>query len=126
LGELLLEDGVMSEEEKKTNNTSEEEPAPKVKSPEGLPFMLDFSFSVSKLVVILLGLVTLFVSLISGAVLWMATLRSAAAMLSVGFLLWLLNWLISRDSLEIVRQEILRNMEEAQVEEVASTVEKVA
>jgi hypothetical protein len=116
----------MSEEEKMANNPTEEAPVPKVKAPERLPFLLDFSFSVSKMVVILLGLITLFVSLISGAVLWMATLRSAAAMLSVGFTLWLVNWLIARDSLEIVRQEILSRMEEAPVEEVASTVEKVA
>ncbi len=90
-----------------------------------LPHLIDFSLSVAQLAVVLVGLATILLSLGSGVSLWMVALRGGAAMVSLGLLLWLVNWLISKGSLELVRQELLKELEKKRAEDdgVDSTVE---
>jgi hypothetical protein len=125
------------EPEKKVE-TRPEPPAEQAKPPKPkkarhgekapLPFLVDFVLSVSQLVILLVGIVTAVVSVFSGAAIWMAGLRSAAAMISIGFLFWAASWMVSRGALEATRMEMLKAMEEAerQSQNVVSTVEKSA
>jgi hypothetical protein len=107
-------------------NKSEASSESKGKKPERLPFLLSFTFSLAQLVVILLGLSVAVLSMLSGATLFMAVLRASAAMLSVGVLLYLVNWLISRNSLEIIRQQIISKREKYDVDQGTNTLEKAA
>jgi hypothetical protein len=93
-----------------------------------LPVMIDFSLSVSKLLVLLVGLMTVIVSVFSGATPPMTALRGGMAMFTVGLCVWAFNWLLSRNSLELARQDLMREMEAAKArqqenEKASSTVE---
>lgn len=114
----------MSDEEKE--NKSEGSSELKGKKPERLPFLLSFTFSLAQLVVILLGLSVAILSMLAGAALFMAVLRASAAMLSVGIVLYLVNWYLSRNSLEAIRQEIIRKSEKYNVDKGTSTLEIAA
>jgi len=76
-----------------------------------LPLMLEVIFSTARLLVIAAGVLVMLLSLISGAALWMSALRSGLAMLSIGLLLWLTNWLVARQALEATRLELLAAIE---------------
>jgi hypothetical protein len=68
--------------------------------------MLEFTFSVSKLVVLFTVIVVAALSIFAGASLVDVLTRTGSAMLSVGLLAWLFNWLIARKSIETVRLEL--------------------
>lgn len=95
------------------------------KAVEGqLPFMLDFSLSVSSMVVIMVGILTTIISAFSGAALWMTAVRGGVAVVVVGLVLWTVNWIIARDSLEMARLEMIDAMEKASLDnDVESTIE---
>jgi hypothetical protein len=114
----------MGADEKEKTNSVEDHPRPKPANE--LPFMLDFALSVTQLVVILTGLITLAVSLFSGAVLGMAAVRAGVAVLAVGLVLWLVNYLLARNSLEAVRMQMVSELERTHRDGTASTVEKTA
>lgn len=115
------------EDELKPDSLTDEAKSETQKASEQLPFMLDFTFSVSSIVVMVMGILTTIISVFSGASLMMATIRGGIAVISVGFLLWVINWTLSRDSLEITRQELLVAIEDASSnKDVESTFEKEA
>lgn len=114
----------MSANEKEQTNPGEGQS--QRKPANELPFLLDFALSVTQLVVILTGLVTMAVSLFSGAVLWMAAVRAGAAVLAVGLVLWMANYLLARNSLTSIRLQVVSELERAHRDEAASTVEKTA
>ncbi|MCI0521612.1 MAG: hypothetical protein L0Z70_15315 [Chloroflexi bacterium] len=88
-----------------------------------VPLMLDFALTVAKVVVLLAGVLTAVISALAGAVVPAILLRGAAAMLSLGALVWIVNYWLARDTLEIARQEALQTLEKAREERPASTVE---
>jgi hypothetical protein len=100
----------MSEEKEKTGP---ETAAGKKGTRRGqtLPVLLDFTLSAAQLVVILVGLATTVVSIRSGAPIWMVALRGGAAMFAVGLVFWLVNWAISKGSLELIRRELMEEQE---------------
>ncbi len=112
----------MSEEDKEAEGSS----GSKGKKPERLPFLLSFTFSLAQLVVVLMGVSVAVLSMLSGATIWMSVLRASACMLSIGILLWLVNWFISRNALESLRQEIIKKSEINNVDKGTSTLEKAA
>lgn len=91
-----------------------------------LPFLLNLTFTLAQLFVVLLGLLTSAISFLSGATLFWAVARGGVAMLSVGLVFWLVNYLLARGGLAAIRQEIMKEMEKANARETASTVEKTA
>lgn len=113
---------------KETENSGK--PAPKKNKQKkrqagNLPQLLEVSLSISQLAVVLVGLATTLISMGSGAPLWMTALRGGAAMVSVGLVLWFVNWSLSKGSLEVIRQEIMQELEKKNEESdgVESTVE---
>jgi hypothetical protein len=103
----------------------------KKKRPErqtvALPNLIDFSLSAAQLAVLLVGLATVLISIGSRASIWTVALRGGVAMVSLGLLLWLVNWMLSKGSLELARQELLEELEKQKAEQeddgVDSTVE---
>ena len=116
----------MSTEDNQAKTTPPQEETPVKKEPPRVPLLLDVSLSISQTAIIVLGCAVALVSLFAKADLVMIALRSGAAMLSVGLLMWLFNWFLSRNSLEIARQELLSEMEAADEDRGESTVEKKA
>lgn len=94
--------------------------------PSPLPLLIDFTISLAKILVIIIGMVTALVSIASGATVFMATLRSAAAMLAIGLLLWLANWMVSRDSLRMAKEEMVKESQGTDEDNGPSTIEKTA
>ncbi len=92
-------------------------------SPKHIPFLLEFTLTVSRLVVILVGVLTALISVIAGAEIWVVALRTGAAILSLGFLTWSVNWLLSHNTLEAVRVQMTQTRQGAPPK---STVEKEA
>jgi len=90
----------------------QEEGAPK-KTMGPVPLLLDVSFTTAKILIILAGAIIGIVSVLSGAT-WLATaIRSGAAVLSMGLLLYLANFLLSRNALEAARMRLLAEMQSA-------------
>jgi hypothetical protein len=118
----------MSKKEKQAeSNKAEKAPSKKNPSSRTLPALFDVSFSISKLVVILIGVLTSVISVISGATPFAAALRGCLAMLAVGITLWLINWIMVRESLEGVLIKMNKlNAKNSEDLRGASTFEKNA
>jgi len=91
-----------------------------------LPLLVDFSLSLARALVVLMAALIAIVSLAAGAPLEVVLLRSGAAVLCLGWLLWLLNWLISRNALLVTLAEMREKTSKAQAEQPLSTTEKAA
>ncbi|MBN1536723.1 MAG: hypothetical protein JW908_08335 [Anaerolineales bacterium] len=116
----------MSKKEKKTESQKTEKAPSKKSSSEGsLPVLFDVSLSISKLVVLLIGVLTSAISIVSGANAFSAALRGSLAMLAVGLTLWLINWIMVKESLNDFLDKVkkLRDHNESEMSG-ASTFEK--
>ncbi len=82
-----------------------------------IPVMQEVIFTISRLVVVMVGMATTGISLVAGADFWMAVMRGAGAMFSIGVLLWLICWQINHDTLEMTRVELMTALEEARKKE---------
>lgn len=83
-------------------NTSDE--APKKPKPQlVVPPLLEVTFSVSQTVIVLTLLVVVGLSYFSGAGLWLITFRGAVAILAVGPLMWILDWFVTNQHFEALR-----------------------
>jgi hypothetical protein len=87
--------------------------------------LLDYSFSVSKLVVILVGIITAGISVVSGATVLVAGIRGGLAILAIGIIFWLVNWILSKGSMDATVKEIIAKAERVKLaqneEDVASS-----
>lgn len=101
-------------------------PNPSKEVRPALPLLIEFSLSLTKTLVVLIAALVAAVSLVAGASIQVAALRSGLALLCLGWLLWLLNWVIARGSLEAVMAEMREKLNEAQADHPASTTEKAA
>jgi hypothetical protein len=95
-----------------------------------IPLLLDVSFTASQILLLATGVLIAAISALSGAGWLECVIRSAAAVLSLGLLLYLVNWMLSRNSLEAARLQLLREIATARAAEenlaVQSTIEKTA
>ncbi|NMC12028.1 MAG: hypothetical protein GYA34_04000 [Chloroflexi bacterium] len=115
----------MSKKEKKSEPQKTEKAPRKSPSSGSLPVLFDVSFSISKLIIILIGVLTSVISVISGATVFSAAIRASLAMLAIGITLWLINWIMVKESLAGVLIKV--NKLKAKTSEngsEASTVEK--
>ncbi len=89
-----------------------------------LPYILDFSFSVSNLMILLSGVIVTTLSLFVGVPLIHAVIRGGLTMLGLGAVIWLLNYYLSNQ----VLQTIIKDFQKASDSSVTgdSTVEKQA
>ena len=77
-----------------------------------LPLLLDFTLILSKACVGIVGGLVALISILGGAPLWTAALRSGAAMVVTGMLWWLFNWFLLRKALEIAIVEMAKRADE--------------
>ncbi len=81
---------------------AEAQTAPRNDQPPAIsPLLLDFSVTISRLVIIGAGLIIYFLSAAAGAELWMIALRTTSAMLCLGIFFWLFNSILNQNVLEI-------------------------
>jgi hypothetical protein len=114
------------------SETAEQNNPPQTKVAKPVPLLLEVSFTATRILLIVAGLLTGGISVLSGAT-WIASaVRAGSAVLSVGLLLFLANWVLSRDSLEAARVRLLKEIaiaRAAQADELAAgmnTIEKQA
>lgn len=78
------------------------------------PLLLETTFTLSKFGIIAVSVTTAGLSIYSGSNILTILIRSGVTMLSLGFLLWLVNWLVTRSLLEQVHSQLHRINQEAQ------------
>ncbi len=110
--------------QEKAGKLSQPAPASSQKVPTAmLPVFLEFSFTIAKTLIVIVGIATVIVSILAGASVWTVAMRGAITVLSLGFLLWLINWLFAHNILE----KELDDMEKSRAEDPTfSTVERRA
>jgi uncharacterized membrane protein len=114
----------------KKEQKKDSESKPKTQSEEArkasvrVPLLIDFTLSVAKIIVILVGILTAAISILAGATVLIAAVRSAAAILVVGLTFWMVNWWIASYALEAVRLELIDGLEAKK--NPPSTMEKTA
>jgi|SRR5579859_4703521 len=91
-----------------TDQATAAKPASSQTAPRA-PLLLEMTITLSQLGLVIAGTSIFALSLQAGADLITSALRSGAAVLVVGLVLWLVNWLLARGSLEAV----MRQMREA-------------
>lgn len=78
-------------------------PAPEKKtSGRRLPVILELSFAISKLAVVLIGAVIAFISYLAGCSPLMIAIRGGAAVLVTGLIGWFIYYLIAQGSLDTI------------------------
>jgi hypothetical protein len=89
------------------------------------PILLELAYSLFVLIVIGATLSTGVLSLLAGADPLMVVVRSAGALLSTGFILWLVYWLMATSIIEARRQQVLEEAarQKAAAEKAQSTLE---
>lgn len=70
-----------------------------------LPYILDFSFSVSNLLILLTGVIATTVSLTVGVPMIYAVIRGGLSMLGLGAVIWLLNYYLSNQVLKTIAKD---------------------
>jgi hypothetical protein len=108
---------------KNKSSESEIEEKKQANPKERLPFFLDFTLSISQLMAVLMGIITTGLSLSAGASLFVAVGRGCAAILSIGMVGWMVNWLFSHNGLQSARQTLLEANQSKPKENKSSTVE---
>lgn len=97
------------EEQTKEQKKIEQPPRPnkeKSKATQPLPFLLDFSFSIASLIVLLTGVLTVALSLWHGASVVMAAVRGGVAVFGLGAIFWLLNYFLANQVLQVAIQDL--------------------
>jgi hypothetical protein len=88
-----------------------------------IPYYLDFSLSVSQMVVVLLGILTAGISFFSGASWLAAAGRGCAAVISLGLITWTINWLLARNGINAVHRELILAARSMAEKDKSNTVE---
>ncbi len=89
-------------EQPKGSSTS---PSTKKKNPP-LPYLLDFSFSLAGLIILLVGVVTYVLSLLNGVSVVMAALRGCVAVFALGAVFWLLNYFLANQVIQTASKDL--------------------
>mgnify|MGYP000957608794 FL=1 len=76
-----------------------------------LPMLVELVFTLSKLTVVLVGVIVMVATFASGNPYWVAMLRGGVTVLSLGLLVWFLSWLTTKGVIESARK-MLRDADE--------------
>lgn len=88
-----------------------------------VPLLIDFTLTTSRLIVLSVGLGIAAFSLISQATILAAAIRGGAAALSVGLVMWVINWLLARQALDAAIEELEQKQKEEEELPPESTME---
>ena len=69
-----------------------------------LPMLVELVFTLSKLTVVLVGVIVMVATFASGNPYWVAMLRGGVTVLSLGLLVWFLSWLTTKGVIESARK----------------------
>ena len=94
-----------SKKEKQSPNNPSEANPPSARNHPSLPYILDFAFTMSNLIVLLTGIITTLVSLGSGNSIITSVFHSGLAMLALGLVIWFLNYYLSKRVLETAAKD---------------------
>ncbi len=108
------------------NPTHPEKDDPKAMIANSAQRMIQFCTLLSELIVLIVGGAVAVMSFMAGVEIWMAVLRSTVAMISVGLILWFVNFMIARQVLEIAMNRLKDEFERDQADQPVSTYERSA
>ncbi len=86
------------------NSQAKPKRAPVVDSRQPIPFLLEFTLSISRVIVVLVAMVVAGLSWLRGADYLNIGLRSGTSLLAVGVILWAVNWAVSNNLIEVTRE----------------------
>ena len=69
----------------------------------GLPVLIETIFTLSKLTVILVGIIVMVLTFANGNPYWVVMIRGGVTVLSLGLLLWFITWFSTKGVIESVR-----------------------
>jgi hypothetical protein len=98
----------------------------KVKPPRRrAPILLELTYTLFMLIVLGATVTTAVISLLAGADLLMVVVRTGGVLLTVGFILWVVYWLVATGIIEARRQQVLEeaSRQKAAAEKASSTME---
>jgi hypothetical protein len=87
-----------------------------------LPVLIEAIFTLSKLTVILVGVIVMVLTFANGNPYWVAMLRGGVTVLSLGLLLWLISWLFTKGIIESVRS-MLKDADEGELSTSGSSMD---
>ncbi len=85
-----------------------------------LPVLIETVFTLSKLTVILVGIIVMVLTFANGNPYWVAILRGGVTVLSLGLLLWFISWFSTKGIIESV-QKMLSEANEGETENSMET-----
>ena len=88
--------------------------------------LIQFCTLLSELIVLVVGGAVAVTSFLGGVEFWVVALRTAVAMLSVGLILWFVNYMIARQAVEIAMSRLKDEFDREQAELPVSTYERSA
>ncbi len=68
-----------------------------------LPVLLELVFTLSKLTVVLVGVIVMVLTFANGNPYWMALLRGGVTVLGLGLIVWFASWIVSKGVIESAR-----------------------
>jgi len=68
-----------------------------------LPVIVETVFTVSKLTVVLVGIIVMVTTFANGNPYWIAMIRGGVTVLALGLLTWFITWLVTRGVIESAR-----------------------
>jgi ABC-type nickel/cobalt efflux system permease component RcnA len=92
----------------------------KIVKANNIPILLEFVFTFSQLIIVIIGIVVATVSILSGNNLWMTVLQTGTAILVVGLLIWLASWMVSEGLLESTLSKMKEEAEKDAAEKLAA------
>jgi hypothetical protein len=87
---------------KKKETTQNTGPSRSTSKGQRLPILWETVNTLSRIIVTLLGVAVAVISYLSGSGYLMSAIRAGAAMLGVGFILWLVYWMIVKGSIDMM------------------------
>ncbi|KAA3648384.1 MAG: hypothetical protein DWQ07_05155 [Chloroflexi bacterium] len=73
---------------------------------ESLPLLLESTYTIAKLIVIVAGALTAGLSIFAGADLLHTVLRTGTTLLGIGVMMWLIFWFVTKASWQAVKAEL--------------------
>jgi hypothetical protein len=95
----------------KTANTSD---ASSSGRSAGLPVIIETIFTLSKLTVVLVGVIVMVLTFANGNPYWVAMLRGGITVFALGLLVWFISWFISKGVIESARKMLFEANENEQ------------
>ncbi len=90
----------------KESKAPQNHPPAKAQQRQPLPYLLDFSFSLTTLIILFAGVATVLLSIVNGSTILMAAVRGAVAIFGLGAVLWLLNYFLAHQVIQTASKDL--------------------